>query len=169
MNFEKTISCFFFYSLIQKLIWPKYWPHQDVRPRQRCIHKMPWGYPCGVFQALFPVYKQWCKNWHSQHQQTIGACTNPQQCPTKGKPKPPPRPGGRSQPPRSCQACVDWGSALETVEYTDQTRGIVTSLAWTNIDPTVLFQDPVEVAKAFGIKLFKGQPPPSTFHEFGHS
>ena len=119
-----------------------------------------------VCSSAVPCIQTVIQNWHSQHQQTIGACTNPQQCPSKGKPKPPPRPGGRPQPPRSCQACVDWGSALETVEYTDQTRGIVTSLAWTNIDPTILFQDPVEVTKAFGIKLFKGQPPPSTFDEF---
>ena len=113
-----------------------------------------------VCSSAVPCIETVIQNWHTQHKQTTGACTNPKQCPSKGKPKPLPR------PQQSCQACLDWGSALEAVEYTDQTHGIVTSLAWTNINPTVLFQDPVEVAKAFGIKLPKGEPPPTTFDGF---
>ena len=119
-----------------------------------------------VCESAVPCIKAVIQNWHAQKQLTIGTCTQPHQCPSKGKPKPPPRPGGRPQPSRSCQTCINWGNAVETVEYTDLTQGIITSLAWTNVNPTVLSQDPVEVAKAFGIKLPKGQPPPVTFDEF---
>ena len=113
-----------------------------------------------VCSTAVPCIRSVIEKWHLQRKQTTGACTSPQQCPSRGKPKP------LSRPQPSCQACLDWGSALETVEYADQTHGIVTSLAWTNIDPTLFFNDPVEVAKAFGIRLPKGEPPPKTFDEF---
>ena len=116
-----------------------------------------------VCESAVPCIETVIQNWHIQKQTTIGTCTNPHQCPSKGKPKPPT--GGRPHP--SCQACLDWGNALETVEYTDPSQpSIVTSLAWTNINPTVLSQDPVEVAKAFSIKFPKGQPSPAAFDEF---
>lgn len=95
-------------------------------------------------------------NWHSKNQ-SIGTCANPK-CTPKLKCKP--------KQPTSCKVCISWGNALEAVEYTDQTHRIFSSLAWININPTVLSQDPVEVAKAFGIKLPKGDPPPSKFKEF---
>ena len=113
-----------------------------------------------VCESAVPCIETVIKKWHTQKQLTIGTCTNPHQCPSEGKPRPP----GSQQV--SCQACLNWVNALETVEYTDQTQGVSTSIAWTNINPTVLFQDPVEVAKAFCIRLPKGEPPPTTFHGF---
>ena len=91
--------------------------------------------------------------WHAQ--QNIGNCIKPN-CATTGKPK----------PSTSCPNCVAWGNALLAAEYTNPSQGIGTSIAWSNINPTLLSKDPVEVAKAFVLRLPKGEPPPKSFDEF---
>ncbi len=87
--------------------------------------------------------------WHSN--QTLPSCTG--QCPTGKKPK----------SPASCQACVNWGQAVEGALYqppanpSNQPSATAASgrpqIAWTNVNSSKLGNSHVEVAKAFVLRL----------------
>ena len=93
-----------------------------------------------VCSASIPCIRNILETWHQQMQATIPACTTPQICPNKGKPK---------ANKGSCKACVDWANALELAKFSP-TPG---TLAWSNVNPTQLHNDPVEAAKAFVLRL----------------
>ncbi|XP_072016963.1 NLR family CARD domain-containing protein 4-like [Amphiura filiformis] len=97
-----------------------------------------------VCAEAIPCIQNVLTNWHKTLQQRLKPCISPQTCPTKGKPK-----NGKG----SCNACVDWGDALEKVVYPPNSSG---TLPWANINPTLLHTDPIEAAKVFVLRLQPG-------------
>ena len=62
-------------------------------------------------------------------------CRTPSDCPSYKKPT---RKSG------ACQACIDWGNALESECYPPEK-----DIQWKNVNATLLHKDPVEAAKGF--------------------
>jgi hypothetical protein len=112
-----------------------------------------------IQDVLFPTAVQCVQevlqDWHTQKKQTLSSClapnVGPNQCLTKGKPK----------PSKSCRHCMSWGKALETAQYPPSSNSIV----WSNINPTLLYHNPIEIAKGFVLRLPVGQTMP-TFGDF---
>ena len=100
-----------------------------------------------VCKTSIPCIRTVLETWHQQVQSSLFSCTTPQTCgPIKGKPT--------VKKKGSCQACVDWANALELATYLPpNTSG---TLAWSNVNPTLLHKDPVEAAKAFVLRLQSG-------------
>ncbi len=88
-----------------------------------------------ISQQTVPCLSDVLNHWHIQQKQKLGPCQSPQKCKIKGKPT----------PETSCQTCVDWGIAIQAVSYQSET------LSWHNINPTLLYHDPMEVAKVFAL------------------
>ena len=92
-----------------------------------------------------PCIRMVLETWHQQVKSSLSSCTTPQIC---GSIK------GKANDKKGCQACVDWANALELATYwPPNTSG---TLAWTNVNPTLLHKDPVEAAKAFVLRLPAG-------------
>ncbi|XP_072047907.1 uncharacterized protein [Amphiura filiformis] len=103
-----------------------------------------------VCSQSIPCITDVIKTWHDNQKQLNMQCMNPQQCIRKGKPR----------PKKSCSACRAWRNAIESVYYPPAN---VDRIQWQNIDPTVLHNDVVEVAKAFTFRLPGGK----SFTSFG--
>ena len=99
-----------------------------------------------VCDKALPCITDTLTKWHSNQLQVLHPCASPHQCPVTGKPK----------PGKSCQGCVDWGNALQTVYY-PPIQPNVQNIQWSNVNPSLFHQDPVEVAKAFVLRLPSGK------------
>ena len=97
-----------------------------------------------ICERAIPCIWETVKTWHDSEAKRQQPCQSPQQCITKGKPK----------TGKSCQACVDWGSSIDKVFYKRQQNAEVT---WRNVNPTRLHNDPIEVMKAFVLRLVPGK------------
>ena len=115
-------------------------PDNFIRVLQALQHVCDKALPSleGVIQA-----------WHAK--QGTQSCTQPQQCPTKGKPK----------PPSSCGNCVQWAIPLETVCFSPPNNKV--QVTWKNVNPTLLHSNPIEVANAFALHLPKR---PTKFEDY---
>ena len=121
-----------------------------------------------ICSSALPCIRATFQQWYTQMQRTLGQCTSPLHCASiRGKPKlgPIPGPGGTPQS-QSCPTCVAWGKAILDIEYTNPLKGVTSSIAWNNVNPTLLSRDPVEAAKAFVLRLPRDLPSPKTFEEF---
>ena len=94
---------------------------------------------CEAVQVLcsvsLPTIRACVEAWHQSHQSMMHACQTPSNCPSYKKP---------TTKSGACQACIDWGNALES-EYYPPGKDI----QWRNVDATLLHKDPVEAAKGF--------------------
>ncbi|XP_072039354.1 uncharacterized protein [Amphiura filiformis] len=100
-----------------------------------------------ICNEALPCISETLKNWHSNQTKILQPCQTPQQCTNKGKPK----------PGKSCPACVAWGNAIESVYYKPAGQQNA-QITWGNVDPTRFHHDPIEVAKAFVLRLVPGKP-----------
>ncbi|XP_072039985.1 uncharacterized protein [Amphiura filiformis] len=83
-----------------------------------------------ICQEALPCISETLKNWHSNQTKILQPCQTPQQCATKGKPK----------PGKSCPACVAWGNAIESVYYKPAGQQNA-QITWGNVDPTRFHHD----------------------------
>ncbi|XP_072019348.1 uncharacterized protein [Amphiura filiformis] len=137
-------------------------------------------------QAVIPCAENVFKDWHTKKQitlhcdptnrsVTLKSCLHPTQCPvsvTDNKRRLQPRDCpiyplpcycrlNRVKPHRhhSCQNCIQWCHAIESLFYTNGYPKKDARVTWRNINPTRLFHDYVELAKAFAVSLPPGQSP----------
>ena len=73
--------------------------------------------------------------WHQIHHPRMKTCQTPSDCPSYKKP---------TTKSGACQACIDWGRALESECYPPGK-----DIQWKNVNTTLLHKDPMEAAKGF--------------------
>ncbi|XP_072015391.1 uncharacterized protein [Amphiura filiformis] len=95
--------------------------------------------------AVLPFLDKSIKKWHHNEHHNIATCSMPSVCPTSGKP---------TLKKRSCPACIKWGQSIENVYFPSSKT---TSIQWSNIDITRVYNDPIEAAKAFVLRLVPGK------------
>ncbi|XP_072016974.1 uncharacterized protein [Amphiura filiformis] len=111
----------------------------DIGNYQRCQQAVQL-----VCSKAVPCIKNTLQIWHNRIKETLLPCTTPQVCSKViGKPK----------LQKSCNACIDWGKALECAVYRPSSTG---SLPWSNVDSTQLYAHPIEAAKIFVLRLQQG-------------
>ena len=96
-----------------------------------------------VCAAILPSIQKTLRQWHQQQQRALGYCTSPHTCKSKGRPV----------VNKSCQSCVQWGQAIEAAYYPQSN---IKSIPWTNINPTLLGIDFIQVTKAYTLRLQQG-------------
>ena len=96
-----------------------------------------------ICSLSMPLVRLSIEQWHQMMQTHLQNCTTPH-CPAKGKP---------NAKRGSCPSCVQWGVALQNTHSPSQN---LVNPQWPNVNPTLLHKDPVEVAKAFVLRLPKG-------------
>ncbi len=88
--------------------------------------------------------------WHSYQKLSKTPCSQPHVCSTiRGKPK----------PNTSCPECVKWAKDIETIFYPQPPQGQSPSIAWKNINSSLLHGSAIEVCNGFALHLPAGQRP----------
>ena len=87
--------------------------------------------------------------WLQSHRLKMQTCRTPSKCPSYKKP---------IKKSGACQACIDWGKALELECYPPGK-----DIQWRNVNATLLHKDPVEAAKGFAFII----PDKQSCTEFG--
>ncbi|XP_072029779.1 uncharacterized protein [Amphiura filiformis] len=90
---------------------------------------------------LVPCVQSALETWHTAQKHNQQACLQPSICRTKGKP---------TFIKGSCQSCISWGVAVEKEFFPNSN---LHNIQWQNVNPTRLHEDPMEVAKAFVLRL----------------
>ncbi|XP_072018854.1 uncharacterized protein [Amphiura filiformis] len=114
-------------------------------------------------QAVLPCAENVIRDWHAtkqiflhsfNRQVTLQPCLHPTHCPariTDNKRRRQPHHCPVHPPP--CQNCIQWCHAIESLFWSNGYP------SWRNINPSKLFTDYVELAKAFAVSLPPGQSP----------
>ena len=118
-------------------------------------------------KAVLPCVENVIKDWHSKKHVILHTtnlpvtpqpCLSPSQCPSRVTDN-----RRRRQPnhcpvrPPPCQHCIQWCHAIESVYWTNGRPHVNAQVTWTNVNPTQLYNDHVEFAKAFAVSLPSGQ------------
>ena len=118
-----------------------------------------------VFQALqyvslevAPILWDVIKKWHKVQISGIQRCIQPTVCPKNVKPR------SKGTRTLSCENCVKWGSALEKVHCRLADKS--SDIEWKNVDPTRLYDDPIEVCNAFAIFRPKHEQRPQRVQDY---
>ncbi|XP_072047935.1 uncharacterized protein [Amphiura filiformis] len=98
---------------------------------QQCLH----GYQLVCAEAVLPCVENTINKWHAEKKATLQPCQMSPKC---------------VYPP-TCQACIDWILEIKSARWLS--GGVSPQLTWSNIEPSRIHDDPVEVAKAFCFRL----------------
>ena len=90
------------------------------------------------------------QNWHAN--QNLQPCLSTT-CPAKGKP---------TEAKGSCNNCILWGKAIETVYFPQTGKN---GIQWQNVDSRLLGHGAIEVSKVFVFRLPNGANP-KTFTDY---
>ncbi|XP_072019714.1 uncharacterized protein [Amphiura filiformis] len=122
-------------------------------------------------QAVLPCAENVIKDWHAtkqillhttNQQVILQPCLHPTHCPariTDNKRRRQPHHCPVHPPP--CQNCIQWCHAIESLFWNNGYPKKDARVTWRNINPSRLFHDYVELAKAFAVSLPPGQSPTS--------
>ncbi|XP_072019588.1 uncharacterized protein [Amphiura filiformis] len=120
-------------------------------------------------QAVLPCAENVIKDWHTTRQIilhcvsnqnviTLQPCLRPTQCSTRITDNKRRRQSDDCPVyPPLCKKCSQWCHAIETLFWTNGYPKKDARVTWRNINPSRLFHDYVEVAKAFAVSLPPGQ------------
>ncbi|XP_072046200.1 uncharacterized protein [Amphiura filiformis] len=120
-------------------------------------------------QAVLPCAENVIKDWHTTKQiilhttnlkVTLQPCLRPTQCSTRITDNKRRRQSHDCPVyPPPCKNCSQWCHAIETLFWTNRYPKKDARVTWRNINPSRLFHDYVEFAKAFAVSLPPGQSP----------